>query len=246
MFLILIIDDQYIFSFEVYTCALILLGVLWLIGRSKNWGDDVSGMIRNTLIMYICCMVITIILHFLLTSLTITKFISFIAHIVVLALQIVWYIYWVDIFFRDNNNCKEVSFTLWLAHLIIVIISFSAFCVSFILSCWVCWLLVLVLFLPNEEMESKKNNAKMMNMLMGVTEFKLNSEEHLQEECIVCMDKYEPDSEIMRLPCNEQHYFHKDWILKWVERNPCCPLCKAQITSESLKKCRERSRQQCK
>ena len=219
-----------------YTCSLILLGILWLVGRSTNWGDDVSGLVRNTLIMYLGSMVITVILHCLSLSMKISKLVSFIAQIIVMILQIVWYIHWVDIFFRDSNNCRDTSSSLWWAHLIIVITAFGTFFLCSILICCGCLLLCLVAFAANEEMESKKNNAKMKNMLMGIAEFKMNSEEHLQEECIVCMDKYEPDSEIMRLPCNEQHYFHKDWILKWVERNPCCPLCKAKITPESLKK----------
>lgn len=47
------------------------------------------------------------------------------------------------------------------------------------------------------------------------------------------MEKYKPDSEIMRLPCNQNHYFHRNCILKWIESTPSCPLCKTPIGSNA-------------
>ena len=94
-----------------------------------------------------------------------------------------------------------------------------------------------VLFAKVDKMESKTNNVKMKNLLLGIAEFKINSDGHLEEECIICMDKYEPDSQIIRLPWSELHYFHQSWILKWVESNASCPFCKANVDSEFIKKC---------
>ena len=75
----------------------------------------------------------------------------------------------------------------------------------------------------------------MKNLLLGIAEFKINSDGHLEEECIICMDKYEPDSQIIRLPWSKLHYFHQSWILKWVESKASCPFWKADVNSELIK-----------
>lgn len=47
-------------------------------------------------------------------------------------------------------------------------------------------------------------------------------------QCAVCLDEFEPDSEITALPC--RHVFHTDCILPWLtERQSKCPLCKFDV-----------------
>eukprot|EP00928_Gymnodinium_smaydae_P021418 TRINITY_DN18351_c0_g1_i2.p1 TRINITY_DN18351_c0_g1~~TRINITY_DN18351_c0_g1_i2.p1 ORF type:complete len:215 (-),score=35.12 TRINITY_DN18351_c0_g1_i2:59-703(-) len=42
-------------------------------------------------------------------------------------------------------------------------------------------------------------------------------------ECRVCLCDYEPDEEIVRLPC--LHYAHASCMEQWLLQNPRCPIC---------------------
>lgn len=41
-----------------------------------------------------------------------------------------WYIHVTDLFFRHSNNCREVSKSLWLAHILLLIEAFPIFCLE--------------------------------------------------------------------------------------------------------------------
>mmetsp|Transcript_55946 Transcript_55946/g.121079 ORF Transcript_55946/g.121079 Transcript_55946/m.121079 type:complete len:216 (-) Transcript_55946:86-733(-) len=46
-------------------------------------------------------------------------------------------------------------------------------------------------------------------------------------ECRVCLSDYQPDEEIVRLPC--MHYAHTRCIEEWLVRSPKCPVCRSSI-----------------
>lgn len=46
-------------------------------------------------------------------------------------------------------------------------------------------------------------------------------------ECRVCMIDYEPDDEIVRLPC--MHYAHIRCVEQWLIRSPMCPICRTNV-----------------
>ncbi|MCO5564081.1 hypothetical protein L7F22_017737 [Adiantum nelumboides] len=50
-------------------------------------------------------------------------------------------------------------------------------------------------------------------------------------ECPICLEKFETNDKMLRLPCN--HPFHVDCILPWLRsNNDKCPFCRAQITTK--------------
>lgn len=52
-----------------------------------------------------------------------------------------------------------------------------------------------------------------------------------EDECSVCLTRFEPNSEVNRLPCG--HFFHKGCLEKWLEYwNATCPLCRAPLVQE--------------
>lgn len=55
-----------------------------------------------------------------------------------------------------------------------------------------------------------------------------------QDMCPICMVDFKETDEITPLPCDEKHYFHRDCIKSWLEKNNICPLCKKEITKEAL------------
>ncbi|XP_058112802.1 probable E3 ubiquitin-protein ligase XERICO [Magnolia sinica] len=55
-------------------------------------------------------------------------------------------------------------------------------------------------------------------------------------DCSVCLTRFEPDSEINRLPCG--HFFHKGCLEKWLEYwNTTCPLCRTPVVQEEDASC---------
>ena len=55
--------------------------------------------------------------------------------------------------------------------------------------------------------------------------------QHDTKECMVCRDDMEISCEIMELPsCS--HCFHKDCIIRWLQMQGWCPVCRTKITDE--------------
>lgn len=50
--------------------------------------------------------------------------------------------------------------------------------------------------------------------------------------CIVCAERYEPDDDLLWLPCH--HIFHEECVKKWLlERSPTCPFCREVVVLPS-------------
>lgn len=74
----------------------------------------------------------------------------------------------------------------------------------------------------------KKNKMKMED---NKEEKKEASDEDNDEcECLVCLSKFEPESQINDLPCG--HLFHKTCLEQWVDYwNITCPLCRTPFVA---------------
>ena len=151
-----------------------------------------------------------------------------------------WYIYvWVK-FFDSENNWKQDNYYLYLADFFIVIEAF----IIFFTMCWclslISWILWLFIFVKKGEEAEKKQNLKVKDILLHVASLKLNpSQFSRDDEWAICWDQFQPEQQIIRLPWNEKHYFHADWIGEWISIKTVCPICKAQITEETIKKFKE-------
>jgi hypothetical protein len=49
-------------------------------------------------------------------------------------------------------------------------------------------------------------------------------------ECRICFQSFVPDEEIMLLPCDKKHVFHKFCISGWFKVSPTCPMCRKNFT----------------
>ncbi|KAL3620452.1 hypothetical protein CASFOL_035364 [Castilleja foliolosa] len=65
---------------------------------------------------------------------------------------------------------------------------------------------------------------------LRIKTFPPNSTPSLQS-CSICMEDFEIKSDtaltVNELPC--EHYFHKDCIVKWLQRSNTCPLCRYKL-----------------
>ena len=49
----------------------------------------------------------------------------------------------------------------------------------------------------------------------------------IDKECIICLKEFESKDNVKVLPC--KHVYHKDCILKWMDKTKECPKCRTQI-----------------
>lgn len=54
------------------------------------------------------------------------------------------------------------------------------------------------------------------------------------ETCPICTNDYHSDPYplIVRLPCNDKHFFDLDCIGPWLKLNKTCPLCRTDVTKK--------------
>lgn len=54
-----------------------------------------------------------------------------------------------------------------------------------------------------------------------------------EEECIICWNDYKPEDDVIKLKCNDKHYFHSHCIEDWIKSgNNSCPLCREPIVKD--------------
>jgi len=64
---------------------------------------------------------------------------------------------------------------------------------------------------------------------------KYNPDKHTEErECVICMEEFVKDMDIIELPCHNRHYFHVDCIMDWMlkGRRVSCPICRKDMAEE--------------
>ena len=87
----------------------------------------------------------------------------------------------------------------------------------------------------NEESnENQIFNSKKKKYILELNEFQYKHIKKYskikEKKCSICLFKYKKSDIIKEFPCN--HIFHKNCILKWLEKSNICPLCKYDITGD--------------
>ena len=86
--------------------------------------------------------------------------------------------------------------------------------------------------LERERIENEQDNINIYNNIKNnlpkstkVDELKLNKIiESGHDNCIICIDKFEINNEIITLDCS--HFYHENCIITWFKQKNVCPLCK--------------------
>ena len=53
-----------------------------------------------------------------------------------------------------------------------------------------------------------------------------------EENCAICLEKFQEQDEITPLPCDRRHYFHTQCIIDWLKNNNTCPFCNKPVPAE--------------
>ena len=71
--------------------------------------------------------------------------------------------------------------------------------------------------------QEKKPNIKLDTSLEG----KLATESHTNENCSICVSKFEVEERITELEC--KHIFHTNCVSEWVKYKSECPVCRGPV-----------------
>ena len=91
----------------------------------------------------------------------------------------------------------------------------------------------------NEENNRENNenqifNNKKKQFILELNEFQYKHIKKYskikEKKCSICLLKYKKSDIIKEFPCS--HVFHKNCILKWIEKSNICPLCKYNIEGD--------------
>ena len=81
-----------------------------------------------------------------------------------------------------------------------------------------------------ENIDDYKEINEIINIL-PTKSFKLDDKNN-NSKCMICLSNYQFGNKISSLPCF--HNFHLDCIKKWLYQQKWCPICKYNISLESL------------
>jgi len=92
----------------------------------------------------------------------------------------------------------------------------------------------------NEENNEEDNNElqtfklKKKKFILNLNEFQYKHikkySKNKEKKCSICLLKYQKPDILKEFPCN--HIYHKNCILKWLEKSNICPLCKYDVTND--------------
>ena len=87
--------------------------------------------------------------------------------------------------------------------------------------------------LINENLNKEENKDYRREVIISkLPEFKykyVNKHmDKIEKTCTICLNDFNPMERVKMFSCGE-HLFHKDCIMKWLEKNDYCPLCKTPI-----------------
>jgi len=138
-------------------------------------------------------------------------------------------------YYTSRNPCRENWNALEVAFLFLLIEAYLNFFVCWCLSWGICWLVGLFCMGRRIENERRQNNLRIQDLLVNAAQLKINPQDYQNgDACSICMEEFKENENILCLPCNRNHIFHKDWIAQWVAINNNCPLCKKEITKELI------------
>ena len=52
---------------------------------------------------------------------------------------------------------------------------------------------------------------------------------HSCRECVVCMQIFTENEEVICLRCDPRHIFHSECLKRWLRINNTCPICRQSI-----------------
>jgi len=150
-----------------------------------------------------------------------------------------WSIYCLIKFFNEDNHTRDNAVLLYIGMLYLMI---EGMIILFITSMVLMALIIggillwwLVRSSHQLEQERLQRNNEVSNLIsrldvLNVAGNRFDEGEHWW----IWFDSFHSDIEVIRLEWIRKHYFHKPWIVEWIQSSNVCPICKTEITKDIL------------
>ncbi|CAI2372404.1 unnamed protein product [Moneuplotes crassus] len=156
--------------------------------------------------------------------------------LILMFLFLSWYIYIIVSFFSSDNDCHDQQRALYVAHFILLIESFLMLLFVTFLSILICC--VIICLCRHQQLKKKENrkNRRLKDVLLNAVNLQLNLDDlNEDDQCAICLEEFNEDDNILRLPCDQRHHFHSTCIGDWCSRKATCPLCKVEFDKDKIK-----------
>ncbi len=128
---------------------------------------------------------------------------------------------------------KPVNKPLYVAVGVFILIDTTLYVLVTCAFCCICGYISIRYVGANREEQERLNQRKAtVSMIQDLTDTKIFSK--LMEDtkikepmCCICLRNFTPEDEVRILKC--QHYFHKECIMEWLNREKSCPYCRRDI-----------------
>ena len=88
---------------------------------------------------------------------------------------------------------------------------------------------------PNNGFNNNISNEDLNRIMECLPSIVINEKnEGENNNCVICIGDFEPGESITTLPC--LHRFHTDCIKSWLQSRNHCPVCKFEITLDSIRR----------
>lgn len=133
-----------------------------------------------------------------------------------------WLIYGNFIYYSPDNNCSEDS--SFLGYLMFIVLITGYFLLMYYLTITV----LLLVFLIVRCRQKHKKSVGSVKILRNLVKTKYSSLVFkTDEECIICWTPYTDSDDVIKLECNEKHFFHHGCIESWIKSGKnTCPMCR--------------------
>lgn len=150
-----------------------------------------------------------------------------------------WSIYCMVKFFDGDNNTKDEAAFLYAGMLYLMVEGLLVCLIAFLLTLIFSWLFVFIwcLYRSSRQLDQEQlvRNQQISNLINQIDILNITGKRFEADElCCIWLDNFETEQDIIRLPWNKYHYFHRNCINDWILKSPTCPLCKVEINEEIL------------
>lgn len=140
----------------------------------------------------------------------------------------------VNVFRGDCWGGWEPNF---IASLIVISVTFKiTFVISLLGLIFACCLPCICMFLIQNRQRLAQSQEIKNQVISSLVKTKFDHKAFKNDDCAICLSKFDDDCDVTPLPCDIRHYFHTECISSWFEKNNICPLCKKFISKQDLDK----------
>ena len=160
------------------------------------------------------------------------KILSF---IILECFHLAWLIYGNKLYYSSVNKCGEESSLLSFLMLAVLIIGYFHLMAYLTIILVVCTVVYMRFRRQGQKLRNSKHVLKNLKKIKfsAIEKSARDNGSNITEEdstCIICYVAYNSTDDVVKLKCNDKHYYHTECIESWIKSGKnSCPMCRQAI-----------------